>query len=204
MASSRKRHGWKVPSHQQIKCLLMSQGVSSTAGFRISELVLAVPKKKNRKAFLDETEIIWKSVSQGLLVSQSVHASFLTCRFLSVFLYFSVQRKNTIKMGIWKVSVDRIGWLRRIRENRLWLFCQQAASLDVAQYSKEMFENRLFFLPKSPPDFREISSLICEHKDLQGNWKGRQLTWIVGHAFLCDMSLGSGAPCCRTLAGQSA
>lgn len=77
----------------------MSQEVSSTAGFRISELVLAVPKK-NRKAFLDETEIIWKSASQGLLVSQSVHASFLTCRFLSVFLYFSVQRKNTVKMGI--------------------------------------------------------------------------------------------------------
>lgn len=63
--------------------------------------------------------------------------------------------------------------------------------MDVAQYSKEMFENRLFFFPKSPPDFREISSLICEHEDLQGNWKGRQLTWIVGRAFLCDMSLGS-------------
>lgn len=51
----------------------------------------------------------------------------------------------------------------------------QADSLDLAQYSIEMLECRLFFPPKSPLDFWSTSSLIWEHEDLQENWKGRQL-----------------------------
>lgn len=70
----------------------MSQGFSSTVAFWISKLALTV-LKINRKAFLDESEIIWKSVSQGLLVRFSVRlcvhpflpVSFHLCFSISLF-----------------------------------------------------------------------------------------------------------------------
>lgn len=88
MESSRKRHGLKVLSQQQINCLPMSQGVSSTAGFRSSELVLAV-LKINRKVFLNETEIIWKSVclKDCLLYCQLEHAYIFSYLSVSVCVF---------------------------------------------------------------------------------------------------------------------
>lgn len=61
----------------------MSQGVSSTKEFRSSELVLAV-LKINRKVFLNETQIIWKS--------ECLRDCVLDCRLerAYIFSYLSV------------------------------------------------------------------------------------------------------------------
>lgn len=67
----------------------MSQGVSSTVGCSCSELVLSV-LKINRKVFLNETEIIWKSVClKDCLLDCQLERGYIFS-YLSVSVYISL------------------------------------------------------------------------------------------------------------------